>query len=46
MTLNFKDFQKQDIQFDIDKLKKAYHEIIKIKNFDSPDGISNLMSCF
>ena len=41
MTLNFKDFQKQDIQFDIDKLKKAYHEIIKIKNFDSPDGISN-----
>ena len=41
MTLNFNDFQKQDFKFDINKLQKAYHEILKIKNFDGPDGISN-----
>ena len=41
MTLDFKDFQKQDIKFDIDELQKAYYEIIKIKNFDGPEGISN-----
>ena len=41
MTLNFNDFQKQDLKFDINKLQKAYHEILKIKNFDGPDGISN-----
>ena len=41
MTLNFEDFQKQDIKFDIIKLQKAYKEIIKIKNFDGPAGISN-----
>ena len=36
MTLNFNDFQKQDIQFDINELQKAYQEILKIKNFDGP----------
>jgi hypothetical protein len=41
MTLNFNDFQKQDIKFDINELQKAYHEIVKIKSFDSPEGISN-----
>ena len=41
MTLNFNDFQKQDIKFDINELQKAYHEIIKIKNFGGPEGISN-----
>ena len=41
MTLNFHDFQKQDIKFDINKLQKAYHDILKIKNFDGPEGISN-----
>ena len=41
MTLNFQDFQKQDIKFDINELKKAYHQIIKIKNFDGPEGVSN-----
>ena len=41
MTLNFDDFKKQDIKFNINELQKAYHEIIKIKNFDGPQGISN-----
>ena len=42
MTLDFNDFQKQDIKFDINELQKAYNEIIKIKNFDGPDGITIL----
>ena len=29
MNLNFNDFQKQDIKFDIDELQKAYKEILK-----------------
>ena len=41
MTLNFKDFQKQDFKFDIIELQKAYKDIIKIKNFDGPEGITN-----
>jgi len=41
MTLNFNDFQKQDIKFDINKLKEAYKQTVKIKNFQSIDGISN-----
>ena len=41
MTLDFNDFQKQDVKFNIKELQKAYNDIIKIKNFDGPDGISN-----
>ena len=41
MTLNFQDFQKQDITFDINELQKAYKKILNIKNFEGPDGISN-----
>ena len=41
MDLNFNDFQKQDVKFDIDELKKAYNEILKIKDFSGPKGISN-----
>ena len=42
MTLDFQDFQKQDIKFDIKELQKAYNEIIKIKRFWwSPEGITN-----
>ena len=41
MTLDFQDFQKQDIKFDINELQKAYKEVLKIKNFDGPAGISN-----
>ena len=32
MTLNFQDFQKQDIKFDINKLQKAYNEILRISD--------------
>ena len=41
MKLNFDDFQKQDVMFDINELQKAYKEILKIKDFTGPDGISN-----
>ena len=41
MTLDFSDFEKQDINFDINELQKAYKEILKIKNFDGPEAISN-----
>ena len=41
MDLNFNDFQKQDISFDIKELKKAYTEILKINDFSGPEGISN-----
>ena len=41
MDLNFIDFEKQDIKFDIDKLKEAYHEILKIKGFEGVAGVSN-----
>ena len=41
MELNFNDFQRQDVQFDIKELQKAYKEIIKIKNFSRVDGVSN-----
>ena len=41
MNLNFNDFEKQDIKFDIDKLKEAYQEILKIKGFEGVTGVSN-----
>ena len=41
MNLNFDDFQKQDVKFDINKLQKAYKEILAIKDFSGPEGISN-----
>ena len=41
MNLNFNDFEKQDIKFDIDKLKDAYQEILKIKGFEGVAGVSN-----
>ena len=41
MNLNFDDFQKQDVKFDINELQKAYKEILAIKDFSGPDGISN-----
>jgi len=40
MTLNLDDFQKQDIKFDITKLKQSYKEIIKTKKFEDA-GVSN-----
>ena len=40
MTLNLDDFQKQDIKFDITRLKQSYKEIIKTKKFENA-GVSN-----
>ena len=39
--LNFSDFQKQDIKFDIVKLQEAYRQIIQTKKFDDGGGISH-----
>ena len=33
-VLDFSDFQKQEIKFDIAKLQEAYHQIVKIKKFE------------
>ena len=40
MTLNFNDFQKQDIKFDIVKLQESYKEIIKTRKFEDA-GVTN-----
>ena len=39
MSLVLNDFQKQDIRFDIEKLKKACDQVLKIKGFDTSLGI-------
>jgi len=41
MELNFNDFQRQEVKFDIDELQKAYKEIIKMKSFSGVAGVSN-----
>ena len=41
MSLNFNDFLKLDIKFDVEELQTAYKEVIKIKNFESPEEITN-----
>ena len=41
MELNFNDFQRQEVKFDIKKLQNAYKEILKIKDFAGVDGVSN-----
>ena len=33
-VLDFRDFQKQSIKFDIDKLQEAYNQIVQIKKFE------------
>ena len=33
------DFHKQDISFDLDKLRNACNEVLKIKGFDTSLGI-------
>ena len=33
-VLDFSDFQKQEIKFDIEKLQEAYQQIVKIKKFE------------
>ena len=39
MSQLFNDFQKQNIKFDITKLKKACDDVLKIKGFDTSLGI-------
>jgi hypothetical protein len=39
--LNFSDFQKQNIKFDVLKLQEAYKQIIQTKKFDDGGGISH-----
>ena len=41
MSLSFNDFQKQKIKFDINKLKEAYNQVLRIKDFQGVDGVSN-----
>ena len=40
-VLNFSDFQKQSVKFDIVKLQEAYNQIIQTKKFDDGGGISH-----
>ena len=40
MILNFNDFQRQNIKFDIAKLQQAYKEIVKTKKFEDA-GVTN-----
>jgi hypothetical protein len=39
--LNFNDFQKQNIRFDISKLQEAYKQIVQTKKFEDGGGISH-----
>ena len=39
MLLNFNDFQRQDVTFDISELRKACDDVLKIKGFDTTLGI-------
>ncbi len=39
MSLNFDDFQKQNISFDISELRNACDQVLKIKGFDTSLGI-------
>ena len=39
--LNYNDFQKQDLKFDIIKLQEAYKQIVQTKKFDDGGGISH-----
>ena len=41
MELNFDDFQRQDVKFDINELQNAYKEVLKIKEFSVVKGVSN-----
>jgi hypothetical protein len=40
-TLDFSDFQKQNIKFDINKLQDAYNQIVQTKKFDDGGGITH-----
>jgi hypothetical protein len=39
--LDFSDFQKQNIKFDISKLQEAYNQIVQTKKFDDGGGVTH-----
>ena len=41
MNLNFNDFLKLDLKFDVSKLQAAYKEVLKLKSFESPGEVTN-----
>ena len=41
MNLNFNDFLKLDLKFDVSKLQAAYKEVINLKSFESPGEVTN-----
>ena len=40
-VLDFSDFQKQNIKFDINKLQEAYNQIVQTKKFDDGGGVTH-----
>ena len=44
MSQLLNDFQKQDIKFNIGKLRKACDEVLKIRGFDTSLGIPHFAS--
>ena len=44
MSLELNDFQKQDIKFDINKLRNACDEVLRKKGFDNSLGIHHFAS--
>ena len=44
MSLELNDFQKQDINFDINKLRNACDEVLRKKGFDNSLGIPHFAS--
>ena len=44
MSLQLNDFHKQDLAFDITKLKEACDEVLKVKGFDTSLGIPHFAS--
>ena len=40
-VLDFRDFQKQNIKFDINKLQEAYNQIVQTKKFEDGGGIAH-----
>ena len=39
--LDFSDFQKQNIKFDIDKLQEAYNQVVQTRKFDDGGGVTH-----
>ena len=40
-VLDFSDFQKQGVKFDINKLQEAYNQIVQTRKFDDGGGIAH-----